>query len=552
MSRELYYRKADNSTIKLTTEKQNGIYNIYTTKLLTHTQTPKKLYSYLDLNSIDENTLKLSKSGERECYKFNKRDFYNSIEFKIPDKNYSCLIDNNPIFVNKIEDFINAIQIYSHISFLIRIKDIAELAKKTTIPTELCQCFEKVITICEGKIAEALKINTLDTGFIDKDKFELKNLSQGLCVNLGDAPILVCEVVQEIKNTIIAYNNGKNFAYYRGVGHIFYPEIPSVFRENIKQHEDQFYRQGKISHPEEFIQLKYLDRIAKLQHYSFPTRLLDVTSSPLVALYMSCNKTYTNDRRQYDFGEVIVYFRNELKEKSYDSNAVLISAALVKLTYNERQVMKNFITIHDRLIEKASVSSYKNNVIREFLNISVHAASEHSIDYYLNENDIAFAQNNKLNTIFADKSIFENLYGLYCELSKKNNVGNYNCPRKSYYVMLSEFIVAYNRLLVTARRENPAFQNKIDIFKMLKSYHVQIGMTNDRILAQSGSFIISGLDSDYINKNMKSSRSHGFKRIIVSDKKRVYKQLQALNINDSTMFPDLSHQSGYLKDTYQD
>ena len=31
-----------------------------------------------------------------------------------------------------------------------------------------------------------------------------------------------------------------------------------------------------------------LDYLVVLQHYSFPTRLLDFTENPLVALYMAC------------------------------------------------------------------------------------------------------------------------------------------------------------------------------------------------------------------------------------------------------------------------
>lgn len=62
------------------------------------------------------------------------------------------------------------------------------------------------------------------------------------------------------------------------------------------------------------------------------------------------------------------------------------------------------------------------------------------------------------------------------------------------------------KLLETIRRENTAFTNNLDVFLLLKSYHVRIGMTNDRTKSQKGSFLISGLDKFYINDQMKSNR----------------------------------------------
>ncbi len=58
-----------------------------------------------------------------------------------------------------------------------------------------------------------------------------------------------------------------------------------------------------------------------LQHYGFPTRLLDFTENPLVALYMACN---VKDATPPSHGDVI---RVDLKEdyyKYYDSDTVSI------------------------------------------------------------------------------------------------------------------------------------------------------------------------------------------------------------------------------------
>lgn len=68
-------------------------------------------------------------------------------------------------------------------------------------------------------------------------------------------------------------------------------------------------------------------------------------------------------------------------------------------------------------------------------------------------------------------------------------------------------------------------------------------MTNDRMRVQNGSFIICGLDKDYINGSMCSSRSSNVRRAFIIDKRKVYRQLNALAINDMTMFPDMTHQA---------
>jgi len=78
---------------------------------------------------------------------------------------------------------------------------------------------------------------------------------------------------------------------YRGHPDSNYKLLPSVFREaSYRKAEDAMLRELVATHPAEFASdLTTLEQMARAQHYSLPTRLLDVTWNPLVALYFASN-----------------------------------------------------------------------------------------------------------------------------------------------------------------------------------------------------------------------------------------------------------------------
>ena len=67
------------------------------------------------------------------------------------------------------------------------------------------------------------------------------------------------------------------------------------------------------------------DKLVKMQHYGLPTRLLDITSNPLVALYFACQNDNNRD------GIVFIYTILQGQIKYYDSNKTCIIANLAKL-----------------------------------------------------------------------------------------------------------------------------------------------------------------------------------------------------------------------------
>jgi hypothetical protein len=78
-----------------------------------------------------------------------------------------------------------------------------------------------------------------------------------------------------------------------------------------------------------------------MQHYTLPTRLLDVTRNPLVATYFACKSVH----RQHS--EVVVLTIDRALRKYYDSDSVRCLANLANLRTIDRDAIKEFRTDED-------------------------------------------------------------------------------------------------------------------------------------------------------------------------------------------------------------
>lgn len=123
------------------------------------------------------------------------------------------------------------------------------------------------------------------------------------------------------------HEKGNRF-YYRGHSNSNYLLLPSIMRKkNLLEHERDMYNEIIIECPDEFIKCStHLDYLVHMQHYGLPTRLLDITRNPLVALYFACEQNPKNS------GEIIIFTVEEHKIKYPGSDTVSILSSLPQFT----------------------------------------------------------------------------------------------------------------------------------------------------------------------------------------------------------------------------
>lgn len=128
--------------------------------------------------------------------------------------------------------------------------------------------------------------------------------------------------------------------FFRGHSNAHYELTPSLLRKlengdwKFMPSEDRLCKELLIAHYDEFQSDQYcFDRLVRMQHYGLPTRLLDISSNPLVALFFACSGRA--GQSEVD-GEVIVFkVRSELV-KYFDSDTVSCLSNLSNLTYAQK------------------------------------------------------------------------------------------------------------------------------------------------------------------------------------------------------------------------
>lgn len=122
--------------------------------------------------------------------------------------------------------------------------------------------------------------------------------------------------------------SGETSFLYRGHPSFTYSLMPSIYRDaGWIANEHIMFKELVLRCPNDFSSLaSTFQTLVKMQHYGLPTRLLDLTANPLIALYFACDPSEPPSGS----GEVIAFGVPTTEIKYYDSDTVSVISNIAR------------------------------------------------------------------------------------------------------------------------------------------------------------------------------------------------------------------------------
>lgn len=169
---------------------------------------------------------------------------------------------------------------------------------------------------------------------------------------------IIC--VSDFEKRLDRYRQCYDEIYFRGEVKEFPKREPGILRDTgYYENEGNIYRDMMDMYSEQMKRAHgYIGQLALLQHYGVPTRLLDITVNPLIALYFACEKQGMADDED---GYVFMYIRNGKTVNSPNVYALSLHACFPDLP--EKELIKK--------IKRKYKESYTEEQINSFIHTPV-------------------------------------------------------------------------------------------------------------------------------------------------------------------------------------
>ena len=200
------------------------------------------------------------------------------------------------------------------------------------------------------------------------DKVAYKEIDESN-ITLIDSVSSFIEMIKHIKETKEAQDGTSTELYFRGQETEFWDIEPSIFRDDMLSIEHKLMQIPLQKSPTEFRDLNSMfDIMTKYQHYGMCTRLLDLTTNPLVALYFACKKHGTVKYVTED-GEVekepygVIYYTDKYYSSQSTDIEIQIVSALASYDLEKENTLSDVLErlYHDRIIDERTKDNWLVN-----------------------------------------------------------------------------------------------------------------------------------------------------------------------------------------------
>lgn len=177
------------------------------------------------------------------------------------------------------------------------------------------------------------------------------------------------EKIKQVKEMKESEDGTSTELYFRGQETEVWDIEPSIFRDDMLSIEHKLMQIPLQKSPTEFRELNSMfDIMTKYQHYGMCTRLLDLTTNPLVALYFACKKhgvekyaTEDGEAEKEPYG--VIYYTDKYYPSQSTDLEIQIVSALASYDLEKENTLFDVLErlYHDRIIDEETKENWLVN-----------------------------------------------------------------------------------------------------------------------------------------------------------------------------------------------